>query len=336
MLLDVATQYGLDPRWQAATMGGEYASFCPVCGGHDRFRLNPNRQMKKCTGSFYCRKCGVRGDTIKFCMEFLKDTYPQACQRLGIELDGVSAPTVRSLIPKLSQPIFTPAPIVYPPELWVQEANLFVAWAHKNLLHCPIALSYLSKRGLDLDAVKRFKIGLCTETAYINRTLWGMEEGNDLWFPEGLVVPILDGDNAIRLKIRRKQWKPGDDIPKYINISGSATGVSFLGSHLKRNGMVVESELDALMLQYHLGEEIFVIGTGSCTRNPDEYTHEIVSLCRRVYISYDNDEGGTKMWKKWKDLYSHAIQAPVKTGKDLGEAVELGLNVKEWWNKLRK
>ena len=28
---------GLEPRYRAATHGGEYAGPCPLCGGRDRF-----------------------------------------------------------------------------------------------------------------------------------------------------------------------------------------------------------------------------------------------------------------------------------------------------------
>jgi putative DNA primase/helicase len=37
---------------------GEYVGPCPICGGHDRFAVNPRKQL------FICRGCGVGGDAV--------------------------------------------------------------------------------------------------------------------------------------------------------------------------------------------------------------------------------------------------------------------------------
>lgn len=334
MLLDVVMHYGLSPEWEASTAGGEYSSPCPVCGGRDRFRMQPNKQHKKCLGSYFCRQCGINGDTIKFCMDFLKDTYPQACQRLGISLDNVAS--VHSLIPQLKYvSIFQPTELIYPSQAWQDNALTFIDWAHNNLLNTHEICDLLAKRGIDLQSIKRYRFGYCPETLFRKKELWGMEDdGKLLWIPAGIVIPTFD-ESILRIKIRRTEYKPADILPKYVALSGGANGMSFIGDQLKRRGIVVESELDAFMIHAHLGNEVFVIGTGSCTRNPDILVHEIVSLCRNIFIAYDNDEGGQKMWNKWKSIYKHAYPAPVSLGKDIGEAVELGMDIKDWWKQLK-
>ena len=66
----------------AATGGGEFAGPCPVCGGRDRFHVQPG------TNRWFCRRCtggpeqdGWK-DTIDLQMRLSGETFLQAVQSL--------------------------------------------------------------------------------------------------------------------------------------------------------------------------------------------------------------------------------------------------------------
>jgi hypothetical protein len=270
-------------------------------------------------------------------MQALHDTYPQACTRLGItpqSKDDVK--TVKSLFAHLlnrrDEP-FEPTIVEIPNEKWLERTSAFCQWAKTNLIKDSASANYIISRGIDPITIDNYLIGVSSQEFFVDKSLWGLkEDGKKLWMPPGIVIPTLDRDGRIiRVKIRRSNYKTDDKLPRYVAITGSATGVNFIGNKNKRIGIVVESELDAYMLHSQLEGEYFVIGTGSCSKNPDEFCHEVVSFCKKVLIAYDNDEGGDRMWKKWKKIYGmRAIAAPTPYGKDIGEAFANGVNMKEW------
>jgi hypothetical protein len=53
-ILEIAQRYGSLKRAGA----GEYVGPCPICGGHDRFAVNPKK------GLWHCRRCAKGGDVI--------------------------------------------------------------------------------------------------------------------------------------------------------------------------------------------------------------------------------------------------------------------------------
>ena len=81
ILLELVNTIGLNPKRVASIQGGEYHGECPVCGGKDRFIVQPYRQGTRCVGFYYCRQCDKGGDTVKFCIDILKMDYKNAVQR---------------------------------------------------------------------------------------------------------------------------------------------------------------------------------------------------------------------------------------------------------------
>lgn len=63
----------------AATGGGEYHGPCPVCGGNDRFRVQPEKGK---TGRFACRQCEISGDGIDYLRKVKGLTFQEACKEL--------------------------------------------------------------------------------------------------------------------------------------------------------------------------------------------------------------------------------------------------------------
>jgi len=329
ILLDLAKMAGVEPKWAASTQGGEYHSACPACGGKDRFYMQPNKVLRKCSGYYACRGCGKSGDSIQFCIDFLGLTFKDAAKQIGIELDEA-----QSIFQKTSA--VTALPLVAPSSLWVEKAGLFVEWAHQNLLQQPDILKDLEQRGVPLEAVKRYKIGWCRQEFSRHPNEWGINRDGDrpIWFSRGIVIPTMEKNGSVmRIKIRRHNYKEGDKIPKYVAVAGSMNGLNIIGDTAKSVMVVVESELDAYAIHHVVGDLVVVIAVGSNIKNPDNVTDYYAKKVSSLLICYDNDVAGKKMFDKWKRLFSHAKGCPTSIGKDVGDAVKLGLNLKEWMLK---
>lgn len=330
-ILELASQHGLAPRWKASTAGGEYYSACPLCGGKDRFYIQPYKQMNRCLGYYCCRQCGTRGDTIKFACDFLRYTFRDAIQMLNITMPEKIAVFFKACSSNLTI-------LKEPTHQWLLQATSYAQQANAILLSNKEMIAYLESRGISLDTINKHKIGWSSNNHFFSRKEWGLEEqvkpdGSlcKLWIPRGIVVPsCLSNGQVVRLKVRRHGWKVGDERPKYVAISGSMNGLSCIGDHNKQNVVVVESELDAYAINHAAGDFVLAIAVGSNIKNPDNVSDDLAKKVRHLLICHDNDEAGKKMLLKWRNLYPHAKSYSTPIGKDIGEAIQNGLNIRDW------
>ncbi len=357
-LLELAHSIGLSPKKVAYTHGGEYHSSCPRCGGTDRFYIQPERQKKNCVGYYACRQCGIHGDTLQFCMDFFGLTFKEAATRIGVtlpELQACSNPPqapagLAGVVLDAHSLSFRPASrnllnenssvqsITKPPHVWTEKANAFVTWAHEHLVQNPEALQLLTARGISMSTIVAYKLGYCPEDLTRSRTAWGLGTDVDnnlyerpLWLPKGIVIPALEPNgDVVRIKVRRTDWVTGDRMPKYIAISGSMSGLNIIGDTNHRVMIIVESELDGYALHSAVGDVAFCIAVGSNVRPPDNVTDYCAQRASKLLVCYDNDDAGLKMLEKWQQRYAHATAYPTPMGKDIGDAVALGLDVRKW------
>jgi hypothetical protein len=324
-LVDLAYQRGLKPKWVASTQGGEYHSSCPLCGGNDRFVIQPNKQMKNCKGYYFCRQCNIHGDSIQFCRDYLGCTnFKEAINLLGIEIIDTNSSV---FVHKKSKNSFVS--LNRPSNRWLQQASIIIEEAHRSLLSRRDILESLNQRGLPIEVVKRYKIGFIPLTETFDGILWGLEK-EKIWFPAGILIPTIERDQSvIRLKIRRKDWHSIDKLPKYIAVSGSMGGLNIIGDKKNPILIVVESELDAYALNYVLGDIAVIVAVGGCTKNPDSVT-DYLAKNKTLLVCHDNDEAGINMLNKWKELYPHARAYPTALGKDIGEAITQGIDLRAW------
>jgi DNA primase len=140
----------------------EFCSECPACGGKDRFRMWPKKQNSKCIGSYWCRKCGIKGDSIQFCMDFLGKSYSEAFSLIGKIFD------------KSSRKSFSQHPIetgtYYPSEKWINVMDGIVEKAEKGIRDKKEVLSFLKKRGIPGEAVKKYRLGWLENDIYFDRS----------------------------------------------------------------------------------------------------------------------------------------------------------------------
>jgi len=323
-LIDLAEQIGLNPKRVAGTHGGEYHSPCPSCGGTDRFILHPHKQMKNCKGSYFCRRCNKNGDAIQFCRDYHNMSFNEAVNYVGAEITEKKTVFYEPKTNKSSVQV-----INNPSKEWTKQAYLLVQNAHEDLLNQKDILARLHKRGLLIEAIKQYKIGWLNETKKIAGSFWGIEK-KEIWIPAGILIPTIEHNAIIRLKIRRKDWISEDEIGKYIVVSGSMQGLNIIGNKKNPVMIVVESELDAYALHYSVGDFAVIVAVGGSTKNLDIVTHRLAKNKTTLLVCHDNDAAGTDMWYKWKSLYKQAQACPTPMAKDIGEAVEQGIDLKAW------
>lgn len=329
-VLNLAEALKLFPKKTASTNGGEYKSKCPKCQeGIDRFCMWPNQGK---TGRYWCRVCEVHGDGIQFCRDFLGMSFQEACQRLNFTPSASNMPLIKrkAFVPNI------PIPVT---DLWKQAAKKFIASSHNRLMNQPEIIGYLSKRGFTLDTIQRFSLGWNAQDLFEEREKWGMsaeiKENGHLkrqWLPKGIVIPTYVNNEPMKIKIRRSAWTKEDSLPKYVEISGSCQLLSIYGDKPKPI-IIVESELDAMLIQQEAGHLICSLALGGVSKKPDAETHKWLKQAPLILLSLDFDEAGKKRYAFWMTLYPNLRPWPTPCAKSLGDAVTIfSIDVLKWIN----
>jgi DNA primase len=290
----------------ASTGGGEWAGACPMCGGRDRFRVQPYKNI------WMCRQCSPSWDSI---IGYIarrdnldpKSDFLEICRRAG----GGDIPTTYR---HQSEPDPRPA---YAPALDQDAAHQVVAlcesalWDPKNHK----VLEYLHSRGLRDETIKHFHLGY---NGTGHPEVFGREI-NGLWIPRGIVIPCEIRGIIWYLKIRlmpgvpvRCNGKIGNrdcksiisgpgpcpecgEINKYRGVKGNKTAAFFNADELRgyEAALVVEGEFDCMIAYQEIRDIIPAITLGSATNRPDMATWGAYLLPIKILLSsYDADKAG--------------------------------------------
>lgn len=327
-VLDLAEALNLYPKKTASTNGGEYKSKCPKCQeGIDRFCIWPNQGK---TGRYWCRVCEAHGDGIQFCRDFLGMSFQQACQKLNF------TPSV-SNIPSIKRKAFVPNIPIPVTSAWKQAAKQFIDSSHEKLMAQPKLIEYLLQRGFTLETMQRFYLGWNSQDLFEEREKWGMpqeikENGfpKRQWIPKGIAISFFCGSEPIKLKIRRSDWFREDKLPKYVEVSGSKQSPSIYGDRSKPL-IIVESELDAILIQQEASELVCSIALGGVSKKPDVELHDLLKRAPLILLSLDFDEAGKKHYSFWMKQYPNLHPWPVPYSKSPGDALEKShINMRDW------
>lgn len=343
-LLELVQTDGFTLKKIATTNGGEYSGACPFCGGSDRFRVWPSYKG----GKWWCRKCGKEGDVIDYLRDYRSMNYHDARELVGSKHDGLAAlcPSGRPGQGKNSPSI--------PSSAWQNQAAKFISLAEQNLLSIPdsqddisfdgfvdndgrmvfSSLQFLLNRGLSLETIINNNLGWIGYQTQESRLTWGLptKERRKLIIPSGLFIPTYNSQGElIRIRIRRKFLYKGN---QYHIITGSSLApmiLSLTGRHAQAC-IVVESELDGLLLHQEASDLVTVIALGSASIRPNIATDTILQQADIILLALDNDEAGAKAsWSFWIPTYGKKVKRwPVPIGKDPGEALQMGVNIRAW------
>lgn len=255
------------------------------------------------------------------------------------DMGKASGPKVRPLVlHERKLPTWNPSPTGFAPAgIWQEKAQALVDYAQNCLFRTPEQTRWLSARGIDEVTAKAYGLGWLPgkdgKDLFRPRASWDLpadhrEDGSDkpLWIPRGLVIPWRGIDGVHRIRIRRP-----DGDPRYYVIAGSAMDCWMMPrGYPHRAYIVVESELDAVLLDAEAGDMTGVVALGNSTRKPDHHVWMALSQAAVVLLSLDNDAAGEHAVKWWTDRLPRArVYLPPK-GKDPGEAYQQGVDIREW------
>lgn len=346
-LLEILIQDGIDPKKGGGKNGGEYGCACPACGSGKsgtRFRVWPEQGE---TGRYWCRICKISGDGIDYLKTFRKLTYVQACEALGIEPrknDGWQSNHQRRT-PRPSKGTLQPwAPRVYdqPGSVWAREARGFLKWSIEQLhngQHVKVIDWLMRERLLDECSIHAFHLGFNPEDLYRDRTTWGLEAEQDdkgrvkrIWLPRGVVLPCYHKYVLQRLRIRR--GVAGEKIEggnKYIFIPGG-TAMPFIAITGAAHTVIVESELDAILINQETEGLVNAAALGSVSMRPDAVLDGILRHSKTVLLALDvsDDAGAKTTWQWWSVRYPQAVRCYIPYGKDPTEAAKNGVKLSDW------
>ena len=348
-VLDLTRKY-YEPRKASSAKGGEYHSGCPGCGDggrpkqSDRFCVWPEENEGQ--GSYWCRRCGKGGDGIQFLRDFEGMSFQEACDYLGVE--GKAGPATPYVGPRPKrrreqtmtstwQPDPEQGP---PPEVWREKAEALVEWAHMTLMRMGSEdgpKKMLMDRGLDESQMHAARLGWNPgkdgKDLFRPRESWGLaeelkEDGKKkkLWIPRGVVIPLLRDGEIWRIRIRTASGKP-----KYFVLPGSNMDCYFRGQGMQHRAyIIVETELDAVLLEGKAEDLAQPVALGNSSRKPDARLHQRLKGAAVILNALDYDKAGADQHGWWQGQYRQGKRWPVPKGKDPGEAYEQGVDLRGW------
>lgn len=348
---------------------------CPQCGGNDRFIVWIHEDR------FSCRGCDFKGDIITWFRQIEGKNCGEAhlaagkhCDSHGCAAYGKCSATREGVCTprtdkqrKLQTPKekdkkddWHPTDATTPAEVWQDRAVALVNEAHEALLANPEQMAYLKKRGLPLGAVKKYRLGWIEKDIFKSRASWGLSpkktrpngiETSTLWIPRGIVIPMFGSDfyrspftahhspSVHRIRIRRDRIKEGEI--RYYWLEGSGDDTWMLNPEAKVQ-IVIETDLDGLLIDWHAGDLVGAVPLGSCSPRPKRNAADIFdrAVCILNALDFEprvnektgrNEAPGGENWLRWwKPHYPQAKRHPAPGGKDAGEAYQAGTDIRAW------
>lgn len=289
--------------------GGAYKGLCPF---HEE--KSPSFIIQKGDTHYHCFGCQAHGDAISFLMNHLRMGFSEAVEHLAERFDV---------------PLVKTAEKDQPQELLRKEVRRALADAaafyHFYLLHTEEgrqALAYLYERGLDLDFIKMFQIGLAPEGSRGGAVLKerghrrealeaaGLVSKHHDFFHDRITFPIRDAVGHV-VGFSARKIKEETFGGKYIN---TAETLLFKKSHLlfglsysrhriakERKALIVEGQIDALRLIQE-GFDYTVAGQG--TAFTETHADILVKLgVKKVLLAFDSDRAGQEAASKVGDIF---------------------------------
>jgi len=304
------------------------------------FFISPNRQIWHCFG------CGKGGDIFKFVMEIEGHDFPEAlrllAQRAGIELKRED-PAIRSERNRLY-------------DLCEEAAKVF----ERSLSLTPAVRTYLNKRGLTEDTVKKFRVGFAPQSwDFLLKSLQqkgftkedtekaGLaikSEDKSSWydrFRSRVMFPIFDGNGRVigfggRIfeseEFKTKNKESGKVEAKYVNTPNTLIydksrvlyGFDKAKDAIRQKNQVVivEGYMDCAM-SHQAGVEHTISVSGTAL-TPHQLKN-LRRLCDTMVCSFDTDEAGDSATRRSLSLavefeFERKIVA-IPSGKDPADTV---------------
>lgn len=345
--------------------GDEWQGPCPGCGGNDRFCVKEDANHKDgvARGWYHCghgkdgNGCGKTGDNIQYLRDFHDMGYREACDHLGITPENMQSDHHKYSAPRLPRKnkgpqSHTPKDWNHPPEVvdvatWREHGMKFVNACHEALLGRQKSLDWLAGRGIPLDMVKKYKLGLhlgktrkgeAWEPDFRPWPSWGMqavkkENGRHrmIILPAGIVVPWITNGELRRIRIRLAKPNPTNPKEKYHVVKGSAMDLLHTGNLKAQAYITTETELDAIMIDHAAGDIITAVGLGTVGGKPDAVISGPLRRAVRILNALDFDDAAVEAAAWWEEQFTNCRRWPApRPAKDPGEAWQNGVDIRAW------
>ena len=221
-----------------------------------------------------------------------------------------------------------------PSDQWQSQAWSLIQEAIDSLWYQnPDIKNWIHQRGLKNETIRKFNLGWIATNQWHTRESWGLPteikdngRAKKLWIPLGLVIPYQINGKICRIRIRRAQ----DTVnSKYHLIKGSSIIPTIIGN--LPSVILVESELDAFLVNQEAGDLITAVALGSAQIRPGRQLADFLNKADSILIALDNDETGARSyWSWWKKHFPKSKRWLTIKGKDPTEAHQNGLDIRNW------
>ncbi|NGX41102.1 MAG: DNA primase [Candidatus Anoxychlamydiales bacterium] len=308
----------LSPYVDFSRSGSYFKARCPF---HDE--KTPSFVIARSDAHYHCYGCSAHGDAISFLMNHQKMSFTESVEYLAdkfnVNLEMNENENDRNLGPSKKA---------------IKEVlDLASRFYHFILLHTDNgkdALKYLYDRGIDLDFIKTFQIGLslsdpyhlqkfCNDKKISKELLYQaglVKNGDKDFFTNRIMIPIKDTIGSV-IGFTGRKYKEETFGGKYINTpetilfkkSKILFGLNYSRKNIakQRKAIVVEGQIDALRL-IHFGFTIAIASQG--TAFTIDHTQQLINLgVNQVYLALDSDKAGMEAAIKAGDQFQkHAIE----------------------------
>lgn len=269
------------------------------------FSVSQERQM------YYCFGCHAGGDVISFLMQTVGMTFAQAVEKLA-DRYGVKI-NVNELTVSEKKTLEERDEIL---RLYEVATNWYENQLHGN--NAKQALTYLEKRKISIETMKKFQIGFATGDL-LSQHLVNKGIDKRLLIKSGIVAENEQGH--IRDRFRNRVIFPihdyrgrviafggrviDDSLPKYVNSpetsiyskSQNLYGLSHAAQTIrqKNNVILAEGYLDVISLHQHgITNAVASLGTALTV----EQSKLLLRYSDKIYFAYDTDNAGKKAARK--------------------------------------
>ena len=282
---EVVARYGIDVKRQGRALVGR----CPFHADGGR----PNLHVFTATQTWWCFRCCVGGDVLKFVMLAEEVGFREAVDRLG----GLACPSLRATPRQLTRPraaAHEGSDTEEPAVMWAA-----LTLYHNNLLSEPRALDYLSRRGLDMSTIVKCRLGYAAGDQLASYLRWhrlpigpalrvGLLTRTGADFLAGrIVVPNLRGMRPTWLIGRRLDDEPVGEAPLHLGLPGTKPLLGVEDARDSPTVVVVEGSFDYLTLRMWSYPVVATLGTHL---RPDLI--DALRIFHRQYLVLDNDAAG--------------------------------------------
>ena len=115
-----------------------------------------------------------------------------------------------------------------------------------------------------------------------------------------------------------------------MEISRIMQGLGVYGYAEGKPIVVVESELDAILLQQFTDDLFCSLALGGASKRPDVESHRLLLKAPAIFFAFDMDIAGALAYRWWSQMYPRIKLWPPPVGKSPGDAHLAGINLRKW------